>query len=240
MIRVNELVLDLSGRRILEDISFELGDGSNLIILGRSGSGKTVLIKTLMGFFQPASGSVFIDGRNVYAEGNQASGAQLDFAMVFQNAALLDSFTVRQNVALPLYERGEKDPDTVMSKVQQCLEVVGLKDTVDKFPSELSGGMRKRVGIARALVYQPRYIIFDEPVSGLDPITASEVLYYITRIISSRSATTITITHEVRNLEQIGDRVLFLEQGRQLFYGPLHQLFSSQDVFIQRFLKDAR
>jgi phospholipid/cholesterol/gamma-HCH transport system ATP-binding protein len=237
MIQVRDLDLWLAGRPILSGIDFSLEDGQNLIILGRSGSGKTMLIKTLMGLFHPRSGSVLIDGGDVFAQG--AADTRLSFAMVFQNAALLDSFTVFQNVALPLYERGEKDVQKVMSRVEHCLQVVGLKETLHKYPSELSGGMRKRVGIARALVYDPRYIIFDEPVSGLDPITASEVLYYITRIIESRTATTITITHEVRGLDRIGDRVLFLEEGRQLFYGPLLQLLESRDGFISRFLKDA-
>ncbi|MDZ4183196.1 MAG: ATP-binding cassette domain-containing protein, partial [Candidatus Cloacimonadaceae bacterium] len=196
------------------------------------GSGKTVLIKTLMGINIPESGQVVIDGTDIFAD----RSGQHNFAMVFQNAALLDSFTIFQNVALPLYERGQKDYDKVLAKVKDCLQIVGLPDILDKYPSELSGGMRKRVGIARALVYDPDYIIFDEPLSGLDPITAKEVLFYITRIIESKLATTITITHEIRNLEAIGDRVLFLESGRQLFYGSVAELKQSGDPLLRQFM----
>lgn len=239
MIKADNLCLSLGGRPVLKDINFTLEDTDNLIILGRSGSGKTVLIKTLMGLNVPDSGSVTVDGRDVYAERN-LSNAELkhEFAMVFQNAALLDSFTVFQNVALPLFERGEKDYARALDRATSSLAIVGLEDTLDKYPSELSGGMRKRVGIARALVYEPRYIIFDEPVSGLDPITTKEVLYYITQIIRSARATTITITHDIRNLEEIGNMVLFLEAGSCLYYGSVSELYSHKDPFIQEFLGD--
>jgi len=220
----------------LDNISFILPDGHNLIILGRSGSGKTVLSKTLMGFFIPTVGSVSIDGRDVYASSDDRDESTQDqFAIVFQNAALLDSMSVFQNVALPLYTRGEKDTALVRQRVQKALDEVGLGDTMEKFPSELSGGMRKRVGIARALVYNPRYIVFDEPVSGLDPITSDEVLYYINRIVSSKTATTITITHEVRDLERVGDMVLFLESGIGRYYGPLSDMSSQRDPLIRKF-----
>ncbi len=237
MIQVSKLSLSIDGRAILRDIDFTLDEGHNLIILGRSGSGKTVLIKTLMGFFRPDAGRVLVDGRDVYAPHKLMDQmSQHNIAMVFQNAALLDSFTVFQNVALPLYERGGLEYQDVLAKVRNCLAVVGLEETLDKYPSELSGGMRKRVGIARALVYDPRYIIFDEPVSGLDPITASEVLYYITRIIKTAKATTITITHDIRNLSDIGDRVLFIEDGQALFFGPLRQLYDTDHPLLRQFL----
>lgn len=237
MIQVSKLSLSIDGRAILRDIDFTLDEGHNLIILGRSGSGKTVLIKTLMGFFRPDAGRVLVDGRDVYAPHKLMDQmSQHNIAMVFQNAALLDSFTVFQNVALPLYERGGLEYQDVLAKVRNCLAVVGLEETLDKYPSELSGGMRKRVGIARALVYDPRYIIFDEPVSGLDPITASEVLYYITRIIKTAKATTITITHDIRNLSDIGDRVLFIEDGQALFFGPLKQLYDTDHPLLRQFL----
>ncbi|MDP3115031.1 MAG: ATP-binding cassette domain-containing protein [Candidatus Cloacimonadaceae bacterium] len=232
MIEVSGLSLSFGEAKVLQDINFLLETGSNLIILGRSGSSKTVLIKTLMGMNIPESGKVIIDGIDIFTRPIH----QHNFAMVFQNAALLDSFTVFQNVALPLYERGEKDFDAVFNKVKSSLEIVGLPDVLDKYPAELSGGMRKRVGIARALVYDPDYIIFDEPLSGLDPITAKEVLYYITMIIESSRATTITITHEIRNLKVIGDRVLFLESGRQLFFGGIDELIQNNDELLRQFM----
>lgn len=236
MVSVQNLSLSLDDKLILKDISFELRDGSNLIILGRSGSGKTVLSKTLMGFFPPQKGKVIIDDVDIYQSSAKATKSDTSqFAIVFQNAALLDSLSVFQNVALPLYTRGEKDLDKINERVRQALFEVGLEDAGDKFPAQLSGGMRKRVGIARALVYKPRYIVFDEPVSGLDPITADEVLYYISRIVESQSATTITITHEVRNLKSVGDTVLFLEAGKALYYGSLEQLSQEQLPLIREF-----
>lgn len=238
MIEVDNLCLSLGGQVLLQDVGFRLEDGQNLIIVGRSGSGKTVLIKTLMGLFHPDGGTVRVDGGDVFdAVSHLSFNVRQDFAMVFQNSALLDSYTVFQNVALPLYERGELEHDAIREKVAQSLAVVGLEDIMDKHPAELSGGMRKRVGIARALVYDPRYIIFDEPVSGLDPITAAEIIYYITRIISSGRATTITITHDTRDLEAIGDQVLFLDEGRVLHYGPLAQLWQTGDPLIRQFLR---
>jgi phospholipid/cholesterol/gamma-HCH transport system ATP-binding protein len=237
MIEVKDLQLNLAGQEILKRISFRLEDGQNLVIIGRSGSGKTILIKTLMGFFKPEGGQVLVDGHDVYGEDPQVdSSLRHDFAMVFQNAALLDSYTVFQNVALPLYERGEMQYEEIMGRVQKCLTMVGLEDSMGKRPAELSGGMRKRVGIARALVYEPNYIVFDEPVSGLDPITSSEILYYLSQIIGSVKATTITITHDVRNLSDLGDRVLFLENGEALYYGPHDQLAQSGNPLILEFL----
>lgn len=237
MISAQGLSLELGGKMVLKQISFELQEGQNLIILGRSGSGKTVLSKTLMGFFPPCRGQVKIDGRDIYAPANGNNNTSpKQFAIVFQNSALLDSLSVFQNVALPLYTRREKDEALIRSKVHKALDEVGLADAIDKFPSELSGGMRKRVGIARALVYDPDYIVFDEPISGLDPITADEVLYYINRIISGKTATAITITHEIRNLERIGDMVLFLESGEVMYYGALAGLNSETGPLIKKFL----
>lgn len=236
MISVQDLNLSLGSVHILKDISFELQSGQNLIILGRSGSGKTVLSKTLMGFFPQCQGKVQIDGKDIYNQDDESSSkAQKQFAIVFQNSALLDSLSVFQNVALPLYTRREKDEGMIRQKVHHALEEVGLADAICKYPAELSGGMRKRVGIARALVYEPRYIVFDEPVSGLDPITADEVLFYINRIISGKTATAITITHEVRNLDRIGDMVLFLEAGEALYYGTLDSLTQDAGALIKQF-----
>ncbi len=237
MIKVEHLSLSLAGQPVLRDVNFILEDGHNLLIVGRSGSGKTVLIKTLMGLFHPDSGSVIVDGVDVHADKNHPNtGIWQSFAMVFQNSALLDSYTVFQNVALPLYERNARDFDAIRERVVSCLAVVGLEGILDKYPSELSGGMRKRVGIARALVYDPRYIIFDEPVSGLDPITSAEILYYLAQIVASVNATAITITHETSELEAIGDQTLFLDQGRVLFSGPLDSLRNSRNPLIRQFM----
>ncbi|MEN6444550.1 MAG: ATP-binding cassette domain-containing protein [Candidatus Cloacimonas sp.] len=238
MIEVNNLNVSLNNREILSDISFRLDNGNNLIILGRSGCGKTVLIKTLLGIYSPVSGSVIIDGTDIHrAADEQRKATKKRFAMVFQNAALLDSFTVLQNVALPLYERGEKQSKIIKEKVIHCLQMVGLENTAELYPAQLSGGMLKRIGIARALVYDPDYIIFDEPVSGLDPITAREIMFYISRIVDTASATLITITHALKDIESIGNRVLFLNEGKVIFNGSINELYSSTNGFIRQYLQ---
>ncbi|HQC32059.1 MAG TPA: ATP-binding cassette domain-containing protein [Candidatus Cloacimonas sp.] len=238
MIEVDKLCVSLNNREILADISFSLDNGNNLVILGRSGSGKTVLIKTLLGIYSPVSGSVIIDGIDIHrSTEEQRKATKKRFAMVFQNAALLDSFTVLQNVALPLYERGEKDAILIKERVYKCLQMVGLENTVNLYPAELSGGMRKRIGIARALVYEPDYIIFDEPVSGLDPITSREIMFYITRIVETASATLITITHELKDIQTIGNQILFLDAGRVVFNGKTNDLSQSPDPLLQEYLQ---
>ncbi len=228
--------LSLAGHEILKGIDFVLPFSENLVILGRSGSGKTVLIKSLLGIYPPDEGSIVVDGCDLYgcpkAELNELKQR---FAMVFQHAALLDSFTIFQNVALPLYERGEKNEDYIMSRVLECLQLVGLEDTLDKYPAELSGGMRKRIGIARALVYQPDYLIFDEPTSGLDPITAAETLYYMTEIIKNNTATVITITHDIAIIPLLGQKVLFIDEGKQVYYGSYQGLMKSDNALIRQY-----
>jgi len=237
VIEVKDLSLSFNGQPILHEISFRLEEGQNLIIVGRSGSGKTVLIKTMMGLFQPDGGWVRVDGNEVVCKGKHANaGISQNFAMVFQNSALLDSYNVFQNVALPLYERDGMEFDVIKEKVKESLEIVGLEGIENKYPIELSGGMRKRVGIARALIYDPRYIIFDEPTSGLDPITAAEVLFYITQIVDSGKATTITITHDTRDLQDLGDQILFLEKGELRYFGSIKQIHQSADPLIRQFM----
>ena len=237
MIQLQDIFLNLDGKSVLTNISFSLLDDENLIVLGKSGSGKTVLIKTLMGLYTPVQGTVLIDDVDIHrSRESDVFAVRQKIAMVFQNAALLDSYTVFQNVALPLYERGEKDFAWIRNRVDYCLELVGLSDTREMFPAELSGGMRKRIGIARALVYEPQWIIFDEPVSGLDPMTSREILFYMAKIIREKQITSITITHDLRDLEAIGNRVLFLKDGQCLFFGGIDELYKSNDLSIREFL----
>jgi len=236
MISVKGLKISLTGKEILRKIDFVLPFGENLVILGKSGSGKTVLIKSLLGIYPPDEGNIVIDGIDIYdCSKEELNSIKSRFAMVFQHAALLDSFTVFQNVALPLYERGEKDETFILRRVQECLKLVGLEHTLEMHPAELSGGMRKRIGIARALVYQPDYLIFDEPVSGLDPITADETLFYMKQIIKNNSATMITITHDISTIGQLGQKVLFINNGEQLYYDSFQKLVSSDNAIIRKY-----
>lgn len=238
MIEVKNLSISLGGHRILKNISFKLGNRENLVILGRSGSGKTVLTKSLLGLFPPDDGSIVVDSVDLYRGSKiELKKIRESFAMVFQHAALLDSFTVYQNVALPLYERGILDESVIKERVLRSLQLVGLEETIDLYPAELSGGMRKRIGIARALVYEPEYLIFDEPVSGLDPITAAETLFYIEAISKTQNASILTITHDLHSLPRLGNQVLFMDNGEMLYYGAISEITKVDDDTIRRYFQ---
>ncbi len=236
MIDVKDLDLSLSGKPVLEGISFTLEGRSPLAILGKSGSGKTVLIKTILGLFIPDGGFITIDGIDMLKDSAETFNIRNKCAMVFQNSALLDSFTIFQNVSLPLYERRELDESQIRHKTMETLAIVGLDHVARQYPAELSGGMRKRVGIARALVYDPEYIIFDEPVSGLDPITRHEIMTYMKGIIETRLRTVITITHDISDLSSICERVIYISSGRLIFNGLYSELVTIDHEEIRRFL----
>lgn len=236
MISVKDLHVSLARKMILNNISFQLIEGDNLVILGRSGSGKTVLIKTLLGIYPPDAGTINVDGYDLYScSQTDFENIKRSFAMVFQHAALLDSFSVFQNVALPLYERGCMSEAAIETKVNYCLSMVGLENTRNLYPSQLSGGMKKRIGIARALVYDPKYVIFDEPVSGLDPITAAETVYYMKEIMDHSDRTFITITHDISTIPLLGRFVLFIDKGVPLFFGQVEDIYNSTNETIRRY-----
>lgn len=237
MIEFQEVSVKLDNRQILNQISFVLESNENLVILGRSGSGKTVLTKTLLGIYPPSKGRIMVDGLDIGNQERKDNQALKEkFAMVFQNAALLDSFTVYQNISLPLFERRYGTEEEIRSRVDQCLEIVGLAETKSLYPAELSGGMKKRIGIARALAYNPQYIIFDEPVSGLDPMTSAEVLYYIAKIAQDRDVTVITVTHNLKDLHKISDKLLFIDNGKLLYYGNLTDIGKTDNSMMREFL----
>ncbi|HKP49350.1 MAG TPA: ATP-binding cassette domain-containing protein, partial [Gemmatimonadales bacterium] len=212
MILLENLSKSFGSRLILDGVSLEVPDGQNTVIIGASGAGKSVTLKLIVGLIEPDAGRVLVDGQEVQQlDREELAALRGKIGYVFQFAALLDSMTVAQNIALGLVRRGHGQAE-IQSRVAESLEVVELSGTEDKMPSELSGGMRKRVGIARAIALKPRYILYDEPTTGLDPITAAVMDQLIIRT-RDLGVTGLVVTHDMRSAFTVGNRIALLHQG---------------------------
>jgi phospholipid/cholesterol/gamma-HCH transport system ATP-binding protein len=229
--------ISFNGRAVLEDVSFSVERGKTLCILGRSGVGKSVALRMLMGFLKPDSGSIRVEGQeitNLGEDGLQAIRRRV--TMVFQNGALFDSLSVRENVAFPLRERGGLAEDQIQQLVDRLIGLVGADDVVDALPSSLSTGRKRAVAMARALAAQPEVVLYDEPTTMVDPIIARRLGDLIQRLKRQLGFTSIVVTHDMRFAERLADSVLFLDQGRASFFGPLAAFLASPDPHIQQFL----
>jgi phospholipid/cholesterol/gamma-HCH transport system ATP-binding protein len=237
IIAFNHVCISFDGRVVLEDLSFYVNRGQTLCILGRSGVGKSVALRMLMGFLKPDSGSICVEGQEITGldeEGMMAIRKRV--TMVFQNGALFDSLSVRENVAFPLRERGDLDEDEVQELVDKLIRLVGAEDVVDDLPASLSTGRRRAVAIARALAAQPDVVLYDEPTTMVDPIINRHLGDLLQRLKRQLGFTSIVVTHDMRFAERLADLVLFLHQGRALFFGPLKDFLASTDPNIQQFL----
>src|SRR5258708_35959088 len=237
MISFSHVSMWFGERRILNDVSFTVNRGETLCILGRSGVGKSVSLRILMGFLKPQVGSIRVDGQeiNAYTE-EEMQVVCRRVTMVFQNGALFDSLTVRENVAFPLRERGGQEEDQVQQVVDRLLGLVGADDVPDVLPASLSTGRRRAVAIARALASQPEVVLYDEPTTMVDPIIARRLGGLIQRLKQQLGFTSIVVTHDMRFAERLADTVLFLHEGRAAFFGPLKDFLASPDPNIQQFL----
>jgi phospholipid/cholesterol/gamma-HCH transport system ATP-binding protein len=236
-IAFRDVSISFSGRAILEEVSFSVERGQTLCILGRSGVGKSVALRILMGFLKPDSGSVRVSGQEITSLGEEGMQAiRKHVTMVFQNGALFDSLTVRENVAFPLRERGGLEEDQVQQVVQRLLGLVGAEDVEDLLPASLSTGRRRAVAIARALAAQPEVVLYDEPTTMVDPIIARRLGGIIQRLKHQLGFTSIVVTHDMRFAERLADIVLFLHQGRAHFFGVLKDFLASTDPDIRQFL----
>jgi phospholipid/cholesterol/gamma-HCH transport system ATP-binding protein len=224
-------------RKILDNISFSVNRGETLCILGRSGVGKSVSLRILMGFLKPQVGSIRVEGEeiNAYTEDDMQK-IRKRVTMVFQNGALFDSMSVRENVAFPLRERGGLVEDQVQEIVERLIRMVGAEDVSDAFPASLSTGRKRAVAIARALASQPEVVLYDEPTTMVDPIIARRLGDLIQRLKRQLGFTSIVVTHDMRFAEKLADKVLFLNQGRAAYFGPLQGFLESSDPTIQQFL----
>lgn len=237
MISFSHVSMWFGDRRVLNDVSFTVNRGETLCILGRSGVGKSVALRILMGFLKPQVGSIRVDGEEINGvseEGMQKIRKRV--TMVFQNGALFDSLTVRENVAFPLRERGGLAEDQVQQVVERLIGLVGAEDVQDSLPASLSTGRRRAVAIARALASQPEVVLYDEPTTMVDPIIARRLGGIIQRLKRQLGFTSIVVTHDMRFAERLADTVLFLHDGRAAFFGPLAGFLASPDPNIQQFL----
>lgn len=237
-LEVRHLRKSFGTNRILDDVNLHIAEGEAAVIIGRSGGGKSILLKHLIGLIQPDEGEVLVDGVNI-ADMDERSLLKVrrQFGMLFQGAALFDSLTVAENVGFVLSRERVHPPAEIARKVSEALELVDLAGTEAKKPAELSGGMRKRVGLARAIIYRPRIVLYDEPTTGLDPVVADSIDKLILRVCEQLRVTTVVVTHDMRSVRTVGERVLMLHQGRIHATGTPDAMFSSTDPLVRRFVE---
>ena len=236
MISLDGLTKSFGPKRVLDGVTLEVPDGRNTVIIGYSGSGKSVTLKLVVGLLEPDAGRVVVDGAVVHELGREELTALRGrIGYVFQFAALFDSMTVAENIAMGLARRG-LDRDTIARRVAESLEVVELPGTEDKYPAELSGGMRKRVGIARAIALKPRYILWDEPTSGLDPVTSAVMDQLMIRT-RDLGATGLVVTHDMRSAFTVGDRIAMLYDGRIRQVGTMAEIQATDDPVVRQFIE---
>src|SRR5690349_7052759 len=223
---------------VLEHVSFEVLPAETLCILGRSGVGKSVSLHHIMGFLKPDSGRVFVDFQDItdYNE-EQLEEVRKKVTMVFQNGALFDSLTVGENVAFPLRERRDLSEDQIFQIIDGLLEMVGVKEMRDLLPSDLSTGMKRSVAIARSLAAQPECILYDEPTTMVDPLMAQLLGDLIKRLKIQLHLTSVVVTHDMRLAKKLADRVVFLHEGKVIFFGPYAEMEKSSTEIVQEFLK---
>jgi phospholipid/cholesterol/gamma-HCH transport system ATP-binding protein len=237
MIQVIDVHRSFGSQQVLRGINLRVQKGEILAIIGRSGSGKTVLLRLIIGLVRPNRGQILIEGTDI----TQLSGRRLDrvrerFGMLFQGGALFDSMTVFDNVAFPLREKTDLPPSEIAAQVQKMLENVGLGEMGYKFPAELSGGMKKRTALARALVTNPSSILFDEPTTGLDPILVHAIHQLIQETHDTFGYTAVIVSHEIPEVFEIATRVAVIHEGRIIAEGTPEMILKSPDPFIQQFI----
>ncbi|PSQ76051.1 MAG: ABC transporter ATP-binding protein [Bacteroidetes bacterium QH_7_62_13] len=238
MIEVENISKSFGALDVLEDVSIEVRDGEKLAIIGRSGSGKSVLMKHFVGLLQPDSGHVYVDGEDLCcAPYEQVRHLRMRFGVLFQGGALFDSKTTFGNIAFPLRYFSSMTEDEIEARVQECLDLVRLSEVGDKNPSELSGGMRKRVALARAIAMEPQYILYDEPTSGLDPETSNTINDLINHLAKELNVTSVVITHDMHSVLEVADRVAFLHGNDLEWVGTVEEIHECTNPHLNSFVK---
>lgn len=238
VIRIGHVNKSFGSNHVLRDFSFDLLRGESVVVLGRSGSGKSVLIKCIIGLLRPDAGSIEVFGSNVPDLSREALDAiRVKVGFLFQSNALYDSMTVRENLEFPLrrHRRVQKNKSTVNELVEEALSNVGLVHTIDMMPSELSGGMRKRIALARTLILKPEIILYDEPTTGLDPITGMEIIHLISEVQRKYNTSSLIISHDMNCVKFAADRVVMLIDGQCYATGTYDALQQSEDIKVKQF-----
>ena len=236
-VRLEHVSKAFGALRVLDDVSLDLPAGEATVVLGRSGTGKSVLLKHIVGLLHPDAGHVFLGDQDITALTPAALAiARRQIGFLFQNAALFDSITVGENVAFPLRRHTRLPEAEVRARVEEKLAAVGLADAVARMPAALSGGMRKRAGLARAMALDPSVLLVDEPSAGLDPVTSEEIDDLLVRVKRERGTTLVVVTHNIPSARRIGDTLLFLHEGRVLARGTAAALERSDHVLVRQFM----
>jgi phospholipid/cholesterol/gamma-HCH transport system ATP-binding protein len=238
MIEIRNLSKRFGPATVLDSLDLDIPTGECMVVLGRSGCGKSVLLKHIIGLIRPDAGTIHVDGTSVGGL-NYSGLADLRrrFGMLFQMAALFDSMTVGENVGLALREHTRRGEEEIVAICEEKLNLVGLPGIQEKKPADLSGGMRKRVGLARAIAMDPAYVLYDEPTTGLDPITAEQINLLIRDLQRSLKITSVVVTHDMRSAFTVGDRLCLLHQGRIRFVGGPEEFKASPDPLVQQFIR---
>ena len=237
MIEVRDLKKKFGAQQVLNGVSFRIEPGDSVVIIGGSGCGKSVLLKHLIGLIRPDSGEIIIDEDHLNEmDERRLLEVRRKFGMLFQSAALFDSLNVAQNISFVLRREKKLSDQEIDERVEEVLEMVELPGTQKKKPSELSGGMRKRVGLARAIIYKPEILLYDEPTTGLDPVVSDSIDQLIIRVREKLKITTVVVTHDTRSMRRVGQRILMMLDGKIYAAGPPEEIFSSKDPVVHRFV----
>lgn len=237
MIQVIDVHKSFGKQKVLDGVHLEIEDGKTTVIIGRSGGGKSVLLKHIIGLLKPDQGQVMVDGVDIaQLKDKELNEIRKKFGMLFQEAALFDSLTVGDNVAFPLREHTTMKEDEIQATVADRLHAVGLTGIEDKMPSELSGGMRKRVGLARAIALRPKIVLFDEPTTGLDPVMTEAINQLIVNTQKNFDLTCVVISHDLQSIFKIGHKIAMLYEGQIVAYGSPGDIQSSENPVIRQFL----
>jgi phospholipid/cholesterol/gamma-HCH transport system ATP-binding protein len=238
MIRFENVTKMLSGKSVLDDISFEVAEGETFVIVGLSGAGKSVTLKHMIRLMRPDAGKISIEGENIVdLDRHGLQRVREKFGVLFQGAALLQWMSVRDNVALPLREHTKLADEEIIRQVDEKLQMLNLGDAGDKFPSDISGGMQKRVGLARAIIMQPAIVLYDEPTSGLDPVTSRRIDKLIQDMSLKLGITSVVVTHDLHSALAIGSRIMMLHEGRIVENATPAEFLRSDNATVQSFLE---